>query len=129
MGRLQFLDKVSTKDTLRVNPSKNRVELTAGMYKITEKNDHIILYIPSLNLSGYGDSVDEAREMLQFSLDEYFNYFFKLSRKQQAEELQNKGWNKVWLSSKEFSKVHVNINGELEGYADAAKIEFLTVEA
>lgn len=55
--------------------TKDNKTITVNVPVMLFKEEEIyIAYIPNLDLSGYGESEDSAKESLKFSLDTYFNY-------------------------------------------------------
>lgn len=54
-------------------------------------NGHHIAYLPALNLTGYGDSIDEANELVDVVMEDYWKSLFALSEKKVLEELKKLG--------------------------------------
>jgi hypothetical protein len=123
-------NKPLSEESLRVNLNKQRIKLGARLLKYRDRDTRqIIFFIPSLQITGYGATEEKAKEMLDFSIDEYFLYLVSLSQKKLDEELMRLGWNHVAYANKEFSKVFVSSDGELENFnAVADDIEHLTVQ-
>ena len=59
------------RDTIYFTKNKNKTNIKGKVNAIgfIENNSHI-LYIPSLKLSSYGDSLEEAREMIIMVLNQ-----------------------------------------------------------
>lgn len=55
-----------------------------------QEGDSAIIYSPALDLSGYGDNEEEAREAFAIALDEFIRY--TLNKKTLKTELENLGW-------------------------------------
>lgn len=123
--------KPITEDTLRVNRDTGAVTIKGRLAKFRDKDTRqMILYIPSLDISGYGATLRKAQEMLRFSVSEYFQYLIKLSKKHLEAELVGLGWKQILYGHKEYSKAFVNSDGELKSFnAVADEVELLTVEA
>ena len=120
-------------------PTKERLHINLGNGKITAylhaikfiDNDtkQFIAVIPSLEVSGYGETDKKAMEMLKSSLDSFGNYITTLSPDNVKKELAKLGWQKT-MFHKDFSKAYVDINGQLQNFnAENNKIEQLTLQA
>ena len=80
-------------------------------------NGHHIAYMPSLNLTGYGDSEEEAKELLMdHVVKDFLDGLFTLPKSQIVEELKKLGWEKSQFFDKEFSKSYVDIDGVLREF-------------
>lgn len=51
-----------------------------------------ILYIPSLNLTAYGNTEDEAKKMLDVVIEDYFSHLSQLSDQEVLQEIKQYGW-------------------------------------
>ena len=76
---------------------------------------HWIYYAPSLELSGYGDTPEEAKASFEENALCFFEDMEKLSDKARIAYLQKLGWKAHHLFKKHYSKVYVNEQGKLEG--------------
>lgn len=65
------------------------IELTIPIIVFEEGNSHIA-YCPALDLSGYGNTEQEAYESFQVVLGEYFLYTTR--KKTLADDLRKHGW-------------------------------------
>jgi hypothetical protein len=94
---------------------------------IDRDTKQFVFYVPSLELTGYGNSVDRAFEMLNRSIDDFCEFITKLKNKEIEHELFKLGW-KPNETRKKYSKFYVNPEGELVGLnLDRDKIEELTL--
>jgi len=82
-----------TKETLTIdlNNQDFKAKLVAIGFK--EGNSHI-LYIPSLKLSSYGDTIKEAHQMMKISLDAFAKDLFSLPVNKIHNFLAELGWEK-----------------------------------
>lgn len=64
--------------------------------------DFMIAYIPSLNLSGYGDTETEAADMLEHVAKDYFAELIKLTEAQVMVELRQYGWQRLPFLAKQL---------------------------
>lgn len=74
------------------------------------QNEFIIIYLPSLGISGYGETVDEAKESLEHTLTSFIENMHGLSMSKIEKEFLNLGWKKNHFFNKRFSHVTVKYN-------------------
>ena len=133
MGKIVISDKKNADDRLRLSLSKNRkkASITAGLFKYRDKDTRqIVLYIPSLDITGYGSDEEKAMEMINFSIDQFFRWITTLPNKQVEMELKRLGWKHVLYKNKEYSQTYVDGDGKLTNFnAVADEVERLTVVA
>lgn len=55
-----------------------------------EQGGYVVIYCPPLNLSGYGKTVEEAKQSFSITLDEYFTY--TTHKGTLAQDLEKHGW-------------------------------------
>lgn len=91
-------------NTLKVSKQKGKVNGRLQLI-ILEEGKHLILYLPALEISAYGDNYQEAHGMLKEALDDCFGQLIKLSDDEIHAELKKLGWNK----KKHFRRV-VNLS-------------------
>ncbi len=97
---------------------------------IDKDTKQIVLYAPSFEVSGYGETEDKAFEMLKNSLDNTFSYLSNLSLDDLRTELNKLGWRKNRLRNKDFSRLTVDEDGNLNGLnAENNKVERLALVA
>ncbi|MCB0692125.1 MAG: hypothetical protein KDC16_10805 [Saprospiraceae bacterium] len=82
---------------------------------LTGKSEYFyIAFIPSLNISGYGESEKEAEESLHVSLDAFKNDWEEWSDIQRDAELKKLGWKIV--SDEVFECAYVDCAGNLRNF-------------
>jgi hypothetical protein len=88
------------KETLHLDPDNRKFK--AQLSAVEFKEDHsFILYLPSLNISAYGDTPEEAHELLRASLAVFSEDLFQMEEKQREEFLADLGWkNKLFFKRK-----------------------------
>ena len=118
-----------TDEQLHINLAKGKIDGLLHALKFVDKSTlQHVAYIPSLELSGYGETEAQALEMLKFSLDDFGSYMSKLSQRKINEELVKLGWQKT-MFNKDFSKAYIDINGQLQNFnAVDNKVEILTLQ-
>lgn len=65
------------------------VNVTVGLFQF-EENGRTIIYSPAFDLSGYGNSAEEAKTSFQITMEEFFRY--TLNKKTLFKELKRLGW-------------------------------------
>ncbi len=125
-------NKKITEESLKINLGKGRIRMTARVIRYRDKDTRqIILYVPSMQITGYGATEEKAKEMMNFSLSEYFGYLCSLTQRKLDDELTKIGWKHVQHAGKQqFSKMFVSVDGELQNFnAVADQVEQLTIQA
>ncbi len=102
--------------------------LTIAEY-IDKDTKQYVLYIPSLELTGYGETLEKADQMIKFSLDNFFDNLCSLPTKKAELILRDLGWKHNTIKHKDYSKTYVDVHGNLKGFAveDKVKVGVLTV--
>jgi hypothetical protein len=119
-----------TVERLHINLRKGKISADLHAIKYVDNDTkQFIAAIPSLEVSGYGETDKKAMEMLQFSLDSFGNFITSLTPDNIKKELAKLGWHKT-MFHKDFSKAYVDIEGQLQNFnAENNKIEQLTLQA
>ncbi len=68
----------------------SHISVVLDMYMFNE-DDSIIIYCPSLDLSAYGDSEEDAKSAFEQSLEIYLDYCIK--KNTLVKDLRSHGWN------------------------------------
>lgn len=118
------------KDYMRLDLSAKKFKGTLSVLKFIDKDtNQIVLYVPALETSAYGEVESKAIEMLKSAMGDFFDHLLTLSSKNIESELTNLGWKQNWLKNKEYSKAYVDMSGELKNLnAVEDKVEMLTLE-
>lgn len=77
------------------------------------QDGHTVLYLPALKISGYGDDLEEAKEMVDETIQDYFDNLFKLPADQIKAEMISLGFASV---NSYFRRPIVDIAGELKDF-------------
>lgn len=120
--------KDPTKDSIKIDFTKKSVIMRISFLRFTDNDTkQKVVYSPSLDLSGYGESQEKAFEMVKSSINSFLEWLMHLSKDQIQIELSKLGWKKNKFRSKEFSHVVVDGYGELQDLnAEDNKVERLT---
>jgi hypothetical protein len=107
--------------------SKFHFELNIVQYQDKQTNQFVV-YVPCLDITGYGENLKKADEMAHFSIQEYFDYLSSLSVKKLETELRNLGWKHDAIKNKDYSKAYIDVTGTLKDFAveDTLKVSVLT---
>lgn len=90
-------------DSLQISFSSKRVKGNFRVYYFMD-HDHYIAYMPSLQLTGYGDNKKEAVDMLfDVVLDDFCENLLELPTEKANNLLSNLGWKRNKLFHKKFS--------------------------
>ena len=114
--QLRADDSSSHIDEIKISNSLSRF---TGNFKTFFFKDHdqFVLYLPSLNMTGYGDTKLEAKEMLDEVMKDWIDMLLNLTPDLQKVELKKYGWNQELYRKKQFrSKVSVDKNGILRNF-------------
>lgn len=118
MSKLQLTslsEPLSHPDTLRIDVAKKSAVADFSRITFTDKDTHqIVHYVPALDISGYGETEQKADEMLRLVAENLFTYLLSLSAKSLQKELREMGFKQTPLKNKEFSRVVVDENGQLQ---------------
>ncbi len=110
------------KEFLRIHSNKQQVKLGVIVFIGKDKSTHqTIMYSPSLELSGYGETANKAEEMFKCALDDFCEYLINLTTKKRDTALAKLGWKSDKLHNKEFSSIYVDINGKLQDFKTSAE--------
>lgn len=106
------LDNQPQEDTLRIKGGVLTVEATVISGK---DGEHFVSIVPSLMISGYGSTEQEAMDSLDENMETFCEDFMKLNNEQRKSELTKLGFSQVPYHTKNFSKLYVDENGLLQG--------------
>lgn len=131
LGKFAISKKTHPHDALRVNMGTRKVSANLRLYKFRDKDtQQIVLYIPSLDISGYGSTLEKAYEMIRSSIEYFIEQLAGMSAKKVEEELFSLGWKHDKIKNEEYAKAYIDITGQLKNFnAVADEVEILTLEA
>lgn len=105
-----------------------KAELRALSFK---EGDCFIVYFPSLKISGYGDTIEEAHKLAKISLDDFSENLFKLNSEAKIlEVLREYGWEKEKFFDKRLKNLSTTTYEDIKrefNIPDDTKIEEKTV--
>jgi len=106
------LGKIPSREFLRIKGRKLTIKATVISGK---DGEHFISIIPSLMISGYGATEEEADSSLDENVETFCEDFLKLDQTNQQSELRKLGFSQFKYQKKNFSKLYVDENGLLQG--------------
>ena len=106
------LENQPEEDTVRIKGTVLIVEATVISGK---DGDHFVSILPSLMISGYGSTEQEAMDSLDENIETFCEDFRKLNHEQRKSELTKLGFSQVPYHTKNFSKLYVDENGLIQG--------------
>jgi len=131
--KFKRLPSPSESDSLHIK-TKGRKGIISGNVTVISFRDkdtrQMVIYVPALDLSGYGETEEKAEEMVKFSIQDYFDYLMKFPANKVKSELAKYGWKKNPIKSTEFSHAYVDICGNLKNFnavGDKVEVSVLTV--
>lgn len=118
MSNFQVNKRPSNKgdrDTLRLKGGQIYFSLNSYSGK---QGEFIIYYVPSLKISGYGKTAEEAEEFLKIEIQVFCEDVLKMPIKEKEAFLASLGFEKEKFRSKNFSKAYVDENGMLKEFEE-----------
>ncbi|MEZ4801625.1 MAG: hypothetical protein R2797_02550 [Gelidibacter sp.] len=117
-----FTEKPYTIEQLKMSKDSFMVKINV----ITgQEGDFWISISPSLNVSGYGDTKEEAQESFKHHMNTFWEELKKLKMEERHLMLRNLGWNNKFYAKKQYSKAFVDENGVLQ---DLQSVEINSLE-
>jgi len=108
---------------LHINLKGKKITGALKLYEVKQGSSRVLL-IPALQMTGYGDTSEEAKEMIIESIDDFFKYLIKLPMKEISIELRTLGFKSSSLSNKKYERPFVDKAGDLHDL-DVDDLEFV----
>jgi len=101
------------KDTLRIKGDKldARLNIISG-----KQGTHFLTYSPSLKISGFGNTKEEALEFIKMELQGFCEDIYSMNNTEREKYILSLGFQKEKFHSKNFSKAYVDQNGRLQDF-------------
>jgi hypothetical protein len=100
------------KETIRIKQGKIRINVITASGK---DGEHFIVVTPSLLVSGYGNTSEEAQQSFKHNMVLFCKDLLALNHDVRDAELRKLGFVQEKLATKNFSKAYVDENGVLQG--------------
>lgn len=105
------------RESLKIDFNKRQVK---GVFKVYNFIDHgsFVVYIPSLNLTSYGDNKGEAvKSLFEVIVGDFFDNLLVMPEYRITEELKKLGWQRGRVMRKKFEQtVYVDKDGVLKNF-------------
>ena len=110
-------DQDNEQDSFQISFSSKKLKGSFRIYYFMD-HDHYIAYMPSLQLTGYGDNRKEAVDMLiDIVLDDFCENMLELRVEKANELLASLGWKRNKLFHKKFTSTsYVDKEGVLRNF-------------
>jgi len=98
-----------------INKSKGHIHGVLKVFQIQD-GEFIVVYCPSLNITGYGKTVDEAESMFKDSINDYFESLMVLKKEAIDSELSLLGWDHGYFAKRYENKAFIDKQGVLKNF-------------
>ncbi len=88
-----------------------------------KSGEHWVSIIPSLNVSGYGESEEDAIKDSQYNLKVLFEDLYELTLAQRDSELKKLGWLPNKFFKRQYSSAYVDENGVLQNFDSPKQVK------
>ena len=110
-----FSDTYPEVESIKIQPSKGKLDLDIRVFTFEEGEQHVV-YAPSIEISGYGETAEKAKKMFKEAIDFYVNNLLSSSPEKIQLELTKLGWKKEKYKNKAFSKSFIDKEGILRDF-------------
>ncbi len=111
MKTLQYLHgKFVKTETIKIKGQsiKSNLNILSG-----KQFDQWVFICPSINVSGYGDTLEDAKASFEYNLQLFMDEFLKLKFIDRKKELKKLGWQQDKFHSKNYSIAYIDKDGIL----------------
>lgn len=102
-----------------ISMSRNKLSISVNTISGKDAGFYVII-APSLNVSGYGKTFEEAKESFDENIIVFGEDLNTLSLRERFEYLKSLGWTKSKYFKKRLSKAFVDHNGVLQNLEEAS---------
>lgn len=108
---------------LKIDFRKGRIDGNFAVHSFVS-DGYEFVYVPSLNLSGYGKTQEDARQMLNFCLKDFIKTLTDAGEAKAIDEIKSLGWKKHKFFNK-YNPPFVDKDGILREFnlSEETKIE------
>ncbi len=93
----------------------NSITMGVSVFEVKDGDSYVCI-APALLVSGYGDTVEEARKSFIDNVDFFCDALVKLTKEQKETELVKLGFVNENQQSTDYSKAYIDQNGVLQGF-------------
>ncbi|MCY2685580.1 hypothetical protein [Salinimicrobium sp. TH3] len=101
------------KDTIRIKGGNLNLQFNILSGK---QGDYWVLYAPAINISGYGKTEEEAKELLDVEIEVFCEDVMGMRSKEREAYIASLGFSKEPFKTKNFSKAYVDQDGKLQDF-------------
>ena len=83
-----------------------------------KEGEYFVSLAPSINVSGYGKTIQEAEESFDENMHVFMDDLLKLPKGKREEEIFKLGFKKEPFKNKNFSKAYIDENGILNNFEE-----------
>lgn len=105
------------KDTIRIKNEK--ISCSLNVYS-GKQGDYIINYCPSLKISGYGKTEEEAEDFIKVEMEVFCEDLHSMNTKEKEAFLSSLGFKRDVFATKNYSKAFVDENGKLQEFEEGS---------
>ena len=117
----KMMNETFGKEEIQLSSAKLSIKINAICGK---DGDHWVEISPSINVSGYGDTPEEAKESFEHNINLFAEDLFSVKPSERIEYLKSIGWEQTKFFKKRLSKAFVDENGILQNL-EQPKIKYL----
>lgn len=104
-------------DTIHIGANRNRIKGHINVIRFQDVDTRqIVAYVPAFDISAYGETEEKAADMLNMEIHAFFDSLLDLSTNKLAETLRSLGFIQDKNRHKDFSKVVVDGDGNLQNF-------------
>lgn len=100
-------------ETEQIKVTSNALKFRINVYS-GEENGYFICIAPSVNVSAYGATLEEAKKEFDFAINVFADDIISLSSAQRTLALKKIGWQQQAIFKKQFSRAYVDEDGILK---------------
>ena len=105
--------KPNKKDTIRIK--RGHLNMSISVYT-GKQGEFFLAYCPSLNISGYGKTEQEAEDFIKVEMETFSEDVLSMSSIEKEKFLLSLGFQQERFHKKNFSKVYVDEDGKLRDF-------------
>jgi len=107
----EYQDSEIEFESLRMQGSTVEAEIKV----ISGQEDKQWVFVsPSLNVSGYGNTVEEAKESFTHNIETFMEDIFNLNKNERVKYIKSLGWKQNEFFVRKYSKAFVDSDGILQ---------------
>jgi hypothetical protein len=110
--RFKALEEKGLSEKIRIN--KNKLSISVKTIR-GKDGDHYVMISPTLLVSGYGNTEEEAKESFIHNMEVFCEDLMSVNQEKRENYIVNLGFNKEKLRNKNFTQPYIDKSGVLIG--------------